>query len=99
MKKRVEYSHYIFYNGRIVPLNGSGGVCCDVNYNIQDIVYIEIRMDTVSIRALFTKEANIEADKLINAKTNILNQKGDNMRRLGNEAIQSLSTLTNSNFD
>lgn len=56
-------------------------------------------MDTVSIRALFTKEANIEADKLINAKTNILNQKGDNMRRLGNEAIQSLSTLTNSNFD
>jgi len=48
----------------------------------------------VSLRGLFTKEANLEADRMLNAKTNVLNQKGDLSRSVGNEAILSLSTLT-----
>lgn len=43
---------------------------------------------------VYTKEANIEADKLIHAKTNLLDQSGNNSRKIGNEAILALSTLT-----
>ena len=51
--------------------------------------------DTVSLRGVFTVEANMECEKLINSKTFILNAQGKSTRELGNEAIQSLFTLTN----
>ena len=51
-------------------------------------------MDTVSVRGVFTKEANEEADRLINSKTMILGQSGQNVRKIGNEAVLSLYTLT-----
>lgn len=50
--------------------------------------------DTMSLRGLHTIEANQEADRLIRAKTNLLDQQGRNSRTLGNEAIQALYTLT-----
>lgn len=50
--------------------------------------------DTVSLRGLFTKEANQEADRLINSKTMIIGQAGKNVRGVGNEAVLSLYTLT-----
>ena len=51
-------------------------------------------MDTVSMRGLFSQEANIEAERLIYAKTNLLTQQGTNSRTLGNEAVLALSVLT-----
>lgn len=50
--------------------------------------------DTISLRGVFTKEANEEAEKLIYAKTNFFDQQGRNSRVLGNEAIQTLYALT-----
>ena len=50
--------------------------------------------DTVSIRAVFSQEANLEAERLINSKTMFLNGEGKNNRDLGKESIQALYTLT-----
>ena len=50
--------------------------------------------DTISIRGVFTKEANLEAERLIMDKKNILDQMGKNSRKIGNEAVQAIYTLT-----
>lgn len=50
--------------------------------------------DTVSIRTIYSVEANKEAEQLIWAKSNILDQKGNSMRTVSNEAVQALATLT-----
>ena len=50
--------------------------------------------DTVSLRGVFTKEANQEAERMINSKTMIIGQGGNNARGIGNEAVLSLYTLT-----
>jgi hypothetical protein len=50
--------------------------------------------DTVSARGVFTKEANDECERLIKAKTMFLNQSGGLTRKLGNEAVQSIYSLT-----
>jgi hypothetical protein len=50
--------------------------------------------DTVSLRGVYTMEANIEADRLIWEKKNLLDQMGRNSRKLGNEAIQAIYSLT-----
>ncbi|WPH64347.1 viral RNA polymerase beta-prime subunit [Staphylococcus phage vB_StaM_PB50] len=43
-------------------------------------------MDMISIRSLWSVEANKEADKLINKKTNYLNYTGNSIRGVGNES-------------
>jgi len=50
--------------------------------------------DTVSLRAVFTQEANMEADRYIKSKAHVLDQSGSNARTLGNEAIQALFGFT-----
>jgi DNA-directed RNA polymerase beta' subunit len=50
--------------------------------------------DTVSLRGVFTMEANQEANKLIWEKKNILDQMGRNSRKIGNEAVQAIYSLT-----
>lgn len=50
--------------------------------------------DTVSIRAVFTQEANAEADRLIKAKTMVLNQSGKNTRKIGNDGALAIYCLT-----
>lgn len=50
--------------------------------------------DQVTVKGVFSQEANIEADKIMRSKSNILNIYGDNMRRTTNEGIQTLYTLT-----
>ena len=50
--------------------------------------------DTISLRAVYSKEANEEAERLINKKTFYLNQNGEPMRVITMEAIQALYTLT-----
>ena len=39
-------------------------------------------------------EANAEAERLIMEKKNILDQMGRNSRKLGNEAVQAIYSLT-----
>ena len=51
-------------------------------------------MDMISIRSLWTVEANKEANKLLNKKTNYLNYTGNSVRNLGNESVQALYSLT-----
>ena len=50
--------------------------------------------DTVSIRAVFTQEANAEADRLIRSKTMVLNQSGQNTRKIGNDGALAIYCLT-----
>jgi len=50
--------------------------------------------DTISLRGLYTVEANQEAEELIWEKKNILDQTGRNARKLGNEAVQAIYSLT-----
>ena len=48
----------------------------------------------ISIRGLFTQEANEEARRLMLDKSFILNIQGENMRVTTNEGIQTLYMLT-----
>lgn len=50
--------------------------------------------DQISIRGLFTQEANEEARRLMKDKSFILNIQGENMRVTSNEGIQTLWMLT-----
>ena len=50
--------------------------------------------DTVSVRAVYTQEANKEAERLIKAKTMVLNQSGKNTRKVGNDGALALYCLT-----
>ena len=50
--------------------------------------------DTVSIRGIFTNEANEELDKIMNAKYNYITSGNTGIRTSSNEAIQSLYNLT-----
>ena len=50
--------------------------------------------DQVSLRGIFTNEANEETAKLINSKTMILDQSGSNTRELGNDGLMSLYILS-----
>lgn len=50
--------------------------------------------DTVSLRGVYSVEANAEAERLIYAKTNLLDQSGTLSRSIGNEAVQAIYTLT-----
>lgn len=50
--------------------------------------------DQVTVKPLFTQEANIEAEKILNSKSNILDIYGGNMRNSTNEAVQTIYQLT-----
>ena len=51
-------------------------------------------MDTVSVRGVFTEEANIECDQIINSGRNLLSPSGSSIRTLKNEGILGLYELT-----
>ena len=51
-------------------------------------------MDTISVRAVFTKEANQEAEKLIYSKKNLLDTQGEALRPLGKEGVLASYVLT-----
>lgn len=51
-------------------------------------------MDTVSVRSVWTQEANIEADQIINSNKYMFDMLGKNVRTLKNEGIQTLFALT-----
>ena len=50
--------------------------------------------DTVSVRAVYTQEAKKQAERLIKAKTMVLNQSGKNTRKVGNDGALALYCLT-----
>jgi hypothetical protein len=50
--------------------------------------------DMVSIKGCFTQEANIEAEKVMRHKTNIINVYGENVRLTTNEGVHTLYMLT-----
>lgn len=50
--------------------------------------------DQVTIKGLFTQEANKEAEAIMMAKSHILNIYGQNMRKTTNEGIQTLYMMT-----
>ena len=55
--------------------------------------------DMLYMRAVFTQEANQEAERLIWAKTNMLNAKGEPARglsKIGKECVMGLYELTKS---
>jgi len=50
--------------------------------------------DTVSLRSVYSQEANVECEKLINSSKYLLDVTGKTTRVLRNEGIQTLYTLT-----
>lgn len=50
--------------------------------------------DQISIRAVFTQEANAEAEKQLMSKARILTIEGSSVRQSTNEVIQTLYNLT-----
>lgn len=50
--------------------------------------------DTVSLRGVFTQEANNEAEEIINSKNYLLNVSGGTARTVKNEAIQAIYSMT-----
>ena len=50
--------------------------------------------DQMSIKGIFSQEANAECDKIVRSKANILDINASNVRKTENEAIQTLYTLT-----
>jgi len=50
--------------------------------------------DTVSLRSVYSQEANLECEKLINSPKYLLDVTGKTTRVLRNEGIQTLYTLT-----
>lgn len=55
--------------------------------------------DQVSVKGVFTKEANDECIKYINSKLNYIGMDGKNIRITQNEAVQAIYTLTLSMSD
>jgi len=51
-------------------------------------------MDRIRLFGLFTQEANLEAERQIKAATNIADGQGRPVRKVGNEAILSLFSMT-----
>ena len=50
--------------------------------------------DQLSVKGIFSQEANEECDRIVNSKANILDINGSNVRKSTNECIQTLYTLT-----
>ena len=50
--------------------------------------------DTISIRGVFSKEANTESEKLIKSKTMFLDSQGKSTRVIKNEAFQAIYSIT-----
>lgn len=50
--------------------------------------------DQITSKILFSKEANMEAEEIMYSKSNILTIDGESIRKIGNEGIQTLYTLT-----
>ena len=50
--------------------------------------------DTISLRAVYTQEANQEAEEIINSPTFLLNSKGKPSRTFGHEAVQCIYSFT-----
>lgn len=50
--------------------------------------------DQVTVRVLFSEEANIECDKKLNSKINYISLGGDALRSSSNECIQAMYNLT-----
>jgi len=48
----------------------------------------------VTVRGVFTQEANLEAERIINSPSNILNLIGQNNRPISMEAVQTIYDLT-----
>lgn len=51
-------------------------------------------MDTVSIRSVYSKEANEEAEQKIKEKVNFLDGQGNLVRDVGKEAMLTMYILT-----
>lgn len=50
--------------------------------------------DQLTVKGVFSQEANAECDRLVRGKANILDINGNNVRVSTNECIQTLYTLT-----
>lgn len=50
--------------------------------------------DTVSVRTVFTQEANAECERLMNEPTQFLNSNGTNVRTTTNEALNTIFIMT-----
>jgi DNA-directed RNA polymerase beta' subunit len=50
--------------------------------------------DMVPVRGLFSQEANMEANRIMNSKSIILDASGNNVRKMGHEVIATLYSLT-----
>ena len=65
-----------------------------VEWRLQKIIESYKDGDQLSIKGIFSQEANAECDRIVRSKANILDINGSNVRKSTNECIQTLYTLT-----
>ena len=91
--------HYEFYP--IVDLNMSKTEVSTFFYDVLKLSNLLLKQfggdydgDQLSVKGIFSQEANEECDRIVNSKANILDINGSNVRKSTNECIQTLYTLT-----
>lgn len=105
MLRYLKYTLHYNYNGN--NLSKRYSLIYNANYRMYLLEYYRNRNismnqrintsnmgDMVSIRGIFSQEANKEAEGLIYTKRNLLGSSGDNIRTKGKEAILTLYALT-----
>ena len=50
--------------------------------------------DQVTVKSVFSQEANLEAEEKMKAISNILSVNGNNTRKTSNEAVQTIYMMT-----
>ena len=56
--------------------------------------YLDYDGDQITMKGVFSQEANKEAEEILNAYTNILNINGNNTRTTSIEAVQTIFSMS-----
>ena len=99
--ERLIYNGVLYKHYPKVDLNMSSVEVSTYFYDVLKLSNVLLKQlggdydgDQMSIKGIFSQEANAECDKIVRSKANILDINASNVRKTENEAIQTLYTLT-----
>ena len=99
--EKLIYNGVLFKHYPKIDLNMSNNEISTYFYDVLKLSNVLLKQlggdydgDQMSIKGIFSQEANAECDKIVKSKANILDINASNVRKTENEAIQTLYTLT-----
>ena len=99
--EKLIYNGVLFKHYPIIDFNMSPEDASTYFYDVLKLSNVLLKQfggdydgDQMSIKGLFSQEANAECDRIVRSKANILDINASNVRKSENEAIQTLFTLT-----